>query len=218
MSELLIAGLVFIAAHVAPAATGFRGWAMERFGRTPYLTGYSILSIGLLAWVVSAALRAPYIELWPPSAHGSFAALLCMAIACWLAVGGFRRPNPASVALRSGAAPLDDPGPLALTRHPIMWAFGLWALGHVAANGDLAAVLMFGVSALFAVIGARVLDRRAARNGVVSPPPSGTMLQRLRRAFGGTGWRDVVIGGVVWGLLLFLHPVIIGADPLALVE
>ncbi len=218
MIELILAGLVFVAAHVLPATTGFRAWAMERLGRPVYLAGYSMLSIALLAWVVRAALNAPHIGLWPPSAHGSLAAIVLMAPACWLAVGGLRRPNPVSISLLSGETPLSDPGPQALTRHPVLWSFGLWALGHVAANGDVAAALLFGLCALFALVGARVLDRRARRNGTVQLALTGGIGRRLALAFSGTGWLDLAIAAGVYAALIFLHPVIIGVSPLALVE
>lgn len=216
MTELLLAGVVFLAAHVLPTATGLRGRAIARIGRPLYLALYSLLSILLLVWVVRAALSAPYVELWPPSSHGSGAALILMAPACWMAVGGLRRPNPTSVSVIAGAPDPRDPGPLALTGHPVMWAFGLWAVGHLLANGDLAAVLMFGAAAVFAVAGARGLDRRARRAGVAPLALAGSVGGRLRRAFGGSGWIDLLAAAALYGALLSLHPAVIGVDPLGL--
>lgn len=216
MAELVIAGLVFLAAHVLPTATGLRAAAVARLGRPVYLGLYSLLSIALLAWVVRAAGDAPYIEIWPPSAAGAGAALILMAIACWLLVGAVRRPNPASISFRQGAADPADPGPLALTRHPLLWSFALWAAAHVLANGDAAALLMFGAALVFALLGMRALDRRAARDGRVSmeaPAPSG-LAKRAAGAFSGTGWIDLLAAALLFAALLALHPIVIGVDPL----
>ena len=53
-----------------------------------------------------------------------------------------------------------SPGIAGITRHPLLWAFTLWALAHMAPNGDLAHVLLFGLFAVFGIAGMSALDRR----------------------------------------------------------
>ena len=72
------------------------------------------------------------------------------------------------------------PGILKVTRHPMMWAFGLWALAHIAANGDLRSLLLFGSMAVLALYGTVRLDaKRRAQN--LPAQPSADPLVWLRR-------------------------------------
>lgn len=213
MVEFLLAYAAFLAAHVLPVATGARARLIARLGRGAYMAGYAAVSVGLLVWLVSAALRAPVVELWAPSRPLALVPHALMPVACLLLAGAATRPNPGSVAFVGGPAPEAAVGLPALIRHPILWAFALWALGHVAANGDLAAAAMFGGFAVFAVAGMAALDRRAARAGI-APPAHGPLSARAARAWSPRMAAEAAAGLVLWALLLGLHAPVIGADPL----
>jgi len=163
MIEFAAALLIFLAAHVLPAATGLRGRAIERIGRRAYLTLYSIVSIVALVWLISAAQRAPTLSVWPPGPHTALVPLVAMAPACLLFAAALFRPNPLSVSFRGGPTTPTAPGILALTRHPILWAFFLWAAAHAVANGDVVGLIMFGGFAIFSLAGMRIMPRRAQR-------------------------------------------------------
>ena len=66
MLEFLIALVVFLTSHVIPTQPAIRDGAIRAVGKPVYLAGYSLLSIGLLIWLISAAWRAPYIAMWDP--------------------------------------------------------------------------------------------------------------------------------------------------------
>jgi uncharacterized membrane protein len=77
---------------------------------------------------------------------------MVMPVAALLFVGGLTTPNPTI----AGKAFIDNEiappsGVLRITRHPMMWAFGLWACSHLIANGDLASLLFFGAIAALAL-------------------------------------------------------------------
>src|SRR4029077_10923183 len=116
----------------------------------------------------------------------------------------------------------DDPAPgiLRVTRHPVMWAIGLWALSHLIANGDLRSLLFFGAIAALALGGTVLIDRKKQLAlgsnwprlaEVTSNLPFAALLAgrtRLR-------WRDVGLLRVAAGLLLYAvlylaHPIITG--------
>ncbi|WP_299294592.1 NnrU family protein [uncultured Tateyamaria sp.] len=47
---------------------------------------------------------------------------------------------------------------LAGMRHPMLTGFGIWAVAHLAVNGDLASVLMFGGLLVWAVLTGRIIN------------------------------------------------------------
>jgi uncharacterized membrane protein len=84
MLEFATAFAAFLAAHVIPAAFGLRERMIAAVGRRMYMFGYSAISVGLLAWLIWAAQRAPYIELWPPSRWRHAVPLVVMPFALML--------------------------------------------------------------------------------------------------------------------------------------
>ncbi|MFC7538096.1 NnrU family protein [Sphingomonas sp. GCM10030256] len=163
MIEFLLALLVFLAAHSIPARPAVRSRFVAALGERPYLVLYSLLSIGLLAWLISAAVRAPVTPLWPTSLFTYYLALALMLPANWLLIGGLLTPNPVSISFRRRSFDPTRPGLVAVTRHPVLWGFALWALLHTIANGDLVSLIMFGGLLLFSLAGMRLLDRRRRR-------------------------------------------------------
>lgn len=219
--EFAAALLVFLFAHTAPRATGLRDAAVVRFGAGAYVAAYSLVSLALLAWLITAALRAPYLEIWPPSATTHASALALMLPACLLFAGGAMRPNPLSVAFASQPFDPRAPGVLALTRHPILWGFALWALAHLTANGDLVSAILFGGMGAFSLVGMRVMDRRARREmgdaawaeTVANLRAGDVSALATRRAL-----LEAAAGILLFAGLLRAHELVIGVDPLALLR
>ena len=209
MLEFLLALLVFLAAHSIPARPALRSRFVALLGERTYLVLYSLLSIALLAWLISAAVRAPVIPLWPTALWSYHLALALMLPASWLLAGGLLSPNPLSVSLSRRPFEPRRPGIVGLVRHPVMWGFALWALVHTLANGDLVSLIMFGGFLAFSLAGMKLVDRRRRRQ-------LGTEWDRLR---GGRGWTLAQLlltfggGTLLYLVLLILHPVLIGPDP-----
>jgi uncharacterized membrane protein len=117
-------------------------------------------------------------------------------------------------------------GIFTVTRHPVMWAFGLWALLHVLANGDLAGLVFFGAFAVLALPGTLAIDakkRRAWPEGSWQAFSASTSnLPFLAIAQGrtpfdwkGIGWKPLLIAAALYVAIVFwFHPKVIGA-PLA---
>lgn len=223
MIEFLVALLVFLAAHVLPAATGLRARLIDRLGRPAYVAGYSVVSLLTLVWLISAALRAPYIGLWPTGPVTALVPFVAMLPACILAAGAATRPNPLSISFVGGQTDPVRPGILALVRHPILWAFFLWAASHAIANGDLVALILFGGFALFSLVGMGRLEWRAKKTMTADDFKAamglsrGAIAGRLHRAMSARTIIEVVAGIVLYGLFLALHGPVIGIYPLALI-
>jgi len=138
---------------------------------------------------------------------------------------GLFAPNPLSIAFRGGAFDPARPGAVALSRHPILAAFALWALVHLPANGDLTSVILFGGAAVFALVGMLILDRRRRELGAewhrlaastMALPGAAILLGRARVPTDGRTLAGAALGLFLYALLLAgLHRVLFGADPLA---
>ena len=137
--EYLVAVAAFLLAHVIPARPMLRAGLIARLGRRGYVAAFSLLSVGLLYWLIVAAGRAPYIGLWDAGQAGRWLVNLAMPLAIL-----------AAVTLRPLMAGL-------------LCAFTIWAGAHLVANGDLAHAVMFGVMLGFALTGAPRLRRARLR-------------------------------------------------------
>lgn len=186
-----------------------------RLGQAGFTLAYSALSLGVLAWLIGAAGRAPHVSLWgwaPWQAHVPLTVMLPVCLILGLSIA---RPNPFSFGgARNDRFDPTQPGIVRWSRHPLLLALALWAAAHVVPNGDLAHVILFGTFAAFALLGGRLIDRRKRRE-------MGAQWQRLHRAVADTpmiAGRFTVVR-LLAGLLLYigliwLHPVLFGVSPL----
>lgn len=224
MTEFTIALSCFLAAHLVPALPRLRAWLIGRLGRRVYLGLYGLASLALLGWMIDAALRAPVVVLWDPAPWQWLVPIAAMPFAAILLAGGLLEPNPLSITLRHGG----EPGPTAaITRHPVLWAFLIWALAHVPPNGTAVTAMLFGSMALFAAAGIPLVEMKARRrlgpdrwhelrSGTSIVPFAALLSRRARPVDGG---RLVVPVGVglalyVW-FLVWGHAWLIGPAPLA---
>jgi uncharacterized membrane protein len=132
--ELPLAAICFLVPHVVPSVPGLRPWLIAKFGRVGYLSAYVALSAITFIWLIVAGLRAPYVGLWVLSAWQVFVTLILVALGCVLLVAGLATPNPLSLSLRPADVDEATGAILRATRHPLLWALGLWGLSHVLVN------------------------------------------------------------------------------------
>src|SRR5262249_4460653 len=114
-------------------------------GERGFLRVYEVITMAAFAWLIIAYRLAPTKGVGVAPATLKLAIAPIMLLAFILVVGGITTPNPGIV----GSAHLLDQrevvrGILRVTRNAFFWGVGLWGLVHMAANGDLASVLMFG--------------------------------------------------------------------------
>lgn len=216
--------VLFLASHAAPAHPTLKARLVAALGLRGYLVLFNALSILLLVWLIVAAGRAPYVELWDQQIWQRWIVNVVMPLAILLGVFGIGTVNPLSFGGRKEGFDPDHPGIAGLVRHPLLWAFLLWASAHLLANGDLAHVLLFGGFATMAVLGMSAIDARNRRRlGVAnwarlsartSQIPLVALLSgRWRPWRGPTLWR-LALALAIWPTLLWLHPLVIGVSPL----
>jgi len=217
-SGLALAFAAFFLSHSVPIRAPVRPILVRRLGATGFGLAYSALSIGVLAWLIVATARAPYLPVWgwaPWQNHLVLAVMLPVCLIIALSVG---RPNPLSFGGASNAA-FDPrhPGIVRFTRHPLLVALALWSLAHLVANGDVAHILLFGTFAAFAILGGRLVDRRKRREmgagwdhlrAEVRAHPIG-QFSASRGAMLRVGF-----GFALYLALIMLHPIVIGVSPI----
>ena len=121
------------------------------------------------------------------------------------------------------AEPTTLKGILTITRHPFLWGTGLWSLGHLATNGDLASILLFGAVAVLSFAGMPALDAKLRRKvdsawGPVAMTTSvipflAVIQGRTSLDLAGIGWWRLGLGVLVWVLLYGAHPYYAGVWP-----
>jgi uncharacterized membrane protein len=207
--SLAIAGIAFCGSHVLLSSTGLRGSLRDQLGERGFIAVYSVTALVTFAWFLVAYVHSPTVPLWSGQRWTSLVPILVMPLATILLVAGYTTPNPTAVGMERSAR-ADDPAPgiLRITRHPVMWAIGLWATSHVIANGDLRSLMFFGAFAVLSLGGTLLIDRKkqlalgsnwARLAEVTSNLPFAALVAgrtRLR-------WRDISLLRVIAGLLLY---------------
>lgn len=217
MLRLLAAMAVFVGGHFLLSSPGVRPRIVARTGEPGFRVVYSLVATIGLVWAVLAWRRADYLPVWdfePGIRHLAISLMLPVAI---LFAGSVLSRNPSAVgASAEGVAPY---GIFRITRHPMMWAFGLWGLIHMAANGDLASLVFFGGFAFLALAGSRYIDRKKDQSGdrgwpafkaVTSWLPFRAIVQKRQPLVLRELLRPVLVGIVLWIVLLLAHPWITG--------
>jgi len=224
VTQFVAAIVVFIVSHAILPRRPIRERLVRHLGRRGYLVAYSVLSTLLLLWLVVAARNAPYVQLWAPAPWQALVPAIGVPLAFWLLVMGVVEPNPLSMSVRRTGDGVV--GPVArITRHPILWAFFLWAACHVPPNGDVVSVIMFGSLAVLALAGFVPVDRRVRRRlgdeewerlaGATSIVPFAAILAGRARF----AWTlpmtlsAVAVAGVSAWFLIDGHRLLIGGDP-----
>ena len=220
MTALLLAALAWILLHVVVAGP-LRASLVARFGLKAYRGLFSLLSaisLGALIWTYGAA---PYVEFWPSHSALAVVPLVVMPMALLFLVGSLRPSNPTMAGpdmVLKGELPVT--GFTRITRHPMLWAFSLWAACHMIANGDAATWLLAGAILITALNGMISIDRKRkaafgqawerfeARTSII--PFAAASAGRTPLGFSDIGWLNILISAFLYGILLMLHGSLFG--------
>ncbi len=165
LHELILAGALFLIAHLGISSTPIRGVLVRSIGENPYRGVYSILAVVTLVYLILTYNGTPHADfLWAPTPPYRWAALLIMPVALMFMLGGFMAKNPTAVGQESQVKTIGEgTGLVRITRHPFQWAVVLWAAAHILANADSASVVFFGSLGLLSLLGAFLIDIKKAR-------------------------------------------------------
>jgi uncharacterized membrane protein len=224
---LIAAGVAFIAIHLLVSGTRLRDAITGVIGERPYLGLFSLASLGILIWLVSAYLGAQKSgenRVLYDLGHIRDLGIPVVLLAFVLGVQGLFMRNPTAV-LQEGAVSGDGAvhGVLRITRHPFLWGVVLWSGFHVLANGDLASVIFFGTFFVVALPGTFAIDAKRRRKlgaawdafaaKTSNVPFAAVLAGRNTLNIGESlGWR-FWLALLIFVALLFAHPHLFGVSP-----
>ncbi len=225
LGSVLAAAVFFVASHILLSARPLRPALAGRLGKMGFMALYSAVALAGMVWLVKSWGAAPYVELWSAGPALRIVSLAVMPLAALLLVCGITVRSPTAMGGAMAAAGDPAPGILSVTRHPVLWSIALWALAHMAANGDAASLVFFAAFAALAFAGMVHIDRRrrdslgdawgpfALTTSVI--PFAAIAAGRTRLDLAGIGpWRPAA--AIALYLALFMgHATIIGASPLS---
>jgi len=125
---VLIAGLILFLGVHSVRVLGLREGLVRALGAQLFMIIYALISAAGLALVIYGKMLAhPSASLWAPPGWTRYLPLILTPIALILVLAPYA------------------PGHLrVLTRHPMTLGVLIWSLGHLAANGDLSSIVLFG--------------------------------------------------------------------------
>ena len=219
--ELILAGALFLIAHLGISSTPLRGVLVRALGENAYRGVYSLLAVVTLVYLILTYNGVPHADfLWAPTPPYRWAALLIMPIALIFMLGGFLARNPTAVGQEAQVKNIGEgTGLVRITRHPFQWAVVLWATAHILANADMASVIFFGSLGLLSLLGTFLIDVKKVRvmgadwtqfAHVTSNIPFAAILRGRNRLVWSELRLPIVIGVVAYVFLLWAHPYVSG--------
>ena len=212
---LIIAISAFIAGHEL-LSHPFRAPLVARVGERGFLIIYSITALATLGWAVQIWKGVPVDRLWMTPLWVQWASVGLMAFAAILFVGSVTAPNPALMGMPAGGRPR---GVQRITRHPMMWSFAIWGLVHIALSADSRTIVLASGIIVMALFGAAMQDGKKARAnpGYRDHMKATGFVPFSAQVAGRAPWSSAVpgvvatAGGLVlWALLLWGHPLVVG--------
>lgn len=221
MGELLLAGIVFVVAHLGVSSTSLRAVLVRTIGERAYLGVYSLLAAVTLVWLIVAYNHASHAEfLWLPSQAARSIPFIVMPIAFTFMLGGFMARNPTAVGQESQVRTVGQgTGLVRITRHPFQWSVVLWSVAHIIANGDVASLVFFGSLGTLSLAGSHLIDVKKARTigadwgtfaAATSNIPFRAIVQGRNRLVLSELALPLIVGFAAYGLVIWGHAYVSG--------
>ncbi|GGI75156.1 hypothetical protein GCM10007973_09990 [Polymorphobacter multimanifer] len=220
---LIVAVSLFVRGHEL-LSHPLRAPLVRAVGEKGFLGIYAVVALGSLFWAVELWKDVPPDRLWEAPGWAYLAALPVMLLAFILFVGSVTAPNPA---LMGGGVPgaAGVRGVQNITRHPMMWSFALWAVVHMVLSADSRTLVLAGGILVLALFGSAMQDgkKRAADPGYGAHMARTSFVpfaaQLSGRAPLASAWPGAVASGgglLLWAVVLWAHPLVLGVPALQL--
>ncbi len=210
MTLLVVALAAFVGTHFL-LSHPLRGPLVARLGDGGFAILYSLVAFATFGWAVWEFRRAPAVVWWVAPTWAWPAGAVVMLFASILLVGSVATPNPA---LMGGRAVGPERGVQRITRHPMMWAFALWAVVHAGLSGVGRTVLLAAAILILALVGARAQDakKRKLTGEAWAVHEAATSFVPFGRGFATPGWTALIGGIILFAGATWLHPLVGGPN------
>lgn len=218
MNQLVLAVAAFVGTHFL-LSHPLRAPLVARLGEKGFSGLYSVIALATFYGVYVSFRGAPTGDyFWTPGEPIWGVASLLMLVASILFAGSFvgNPAMPTPNAKADAAKPVH--GVFHLTRHPMMWAFALWAIAHALVAPYAASFVLTGGMFLLALGGSAGQDAKKAKlmGAAWGDWSSRTSFVPFARQLTGkaklsTLWPGLtpVLGGVViWLVATYVHPML----------
>lgn len=209
MACLAFAAAAFLGTHFL-LSHPLRAPLVSRMGEGPFRGLYSLVALvtfGLMIWAYRRI--GDQQPLWLPTDTSLLIATVLMWLGAILFVGSFIG-NPALPGARRPHGP--PSGALAITRHPMMWGFALWAIVHIIVVATQKALILDGSILFLALAGAAMQDRkkRVLMGQNWHDWSAQTAFLPFTRGFAYPGTFSLIGGTLLFLFATWLHPTPVG--------
>jgi uncharacterized membrane protein len=158
---LVAANIAFVGTHFAMSHP-LRAPLVKALGAGGFQAAYTVVSFATLAWVYFAFKTAPPADL-PGSGEIGWIIATLLTLPAMILLAGSLIGNPALPTPMAEAQARAEPGGVFLvTRHPMMWGIGLWALSHIVLWWSTRTLVLALAMGFLALVGAHMQDRKKA--------------------------------------------------------
>ncbi|MEM6827952.1 MAG: NnrU family protein [Pseudomonadota bacterium] len=159
MLELVAANAAFVGTHFAMSHP-LRPAMVKALGATGFQVVYSLVSLATFVWVYLAFKSAPSADLGGSGEVGWIIAT-ALTLPAMILFAGSLMGNPAlPTPMAEQQARAKPKGVFTITRHPMMWGFGIWALSHMALFWSTRTMITAFAMGFLALVGAHMQDRK----------------------------------------------------------
>lgn len=134
---------------------------VSRIGESGFLGLYSLVAAACMVWTVLAFRAAPAGDLGGATGEAGWLVSTLLTLPALVLFLGSLWKNPALPNPGAAQAVTREPtGVFAVTRHPMMWGFALWALSHLVLWWSIRTTIVASAILILALVGARLQDRK----------------------------------------------------------
>ncbi len=156
---LIAANIAFVGSHFAMSHP-LRAPMVKALGAGGFQLAYTAVSFATLAWVYFAFLAAPAADL-PGSGEAGWIIATVLTWPAMVLLAGSFIGNPALPTPQAEAQTRAEPrGALRVTRHPMMWGIGLWAISHLVLFWSTRTMVTALAMGILALVGAKLQDAK----------------------------------------------------------
>jgi uncharacterized membrane protein len=157
--SLIAANIAFVGTHFAMSHP-LRAPLVRMLGAGGFSIAYSLVSFATLGWVYFAFIAAPPADLPGSGEIGWIIATVLTWPAMVLLAGSFAGNPALPTPLAEQQARAEPKGVFRVTRHPMMWSFGLWAASHMVLFWSTRTMITALAMGFLALAGAKMQDRK----------------------------------------------------------